>query len=104
MASVITSYSIHYTKLYDSSQYLLVKQLVGSRGGLTVVGDDDQSIYAWRGARPENLMQLKEDFPGLKVIMLEQNYRSTSRILKCANHLIAHNPHVFDKQLRNNFV
>ena len=83
----------------NSSQYLLVKQLIGVRAGLTVVGDDDQSIYAWRGARPENLAQLQEDFPGLKVIKLEQNYRSTSRILKAANTLIANNAHVFDKQL-----
>ncbi|WP_349616470.1 DNA helicase Rep [Azotobacter salinestris] len=83
----------------NASQYLLVKLLVGMRNQFTVVGDDDQSIYAWRGARPENLMQLKEDYPSLKVVMLEQNYRSTSRILKCANVLIANNPHVFDKQL-----
>ncbi len=83
----------------NSSQYLLVKQLIGLRGGLTVVGDDDQSIYAWRGARPENLVQLQEDFPGLKVVVLEQNYRSTARILKAANALIANNAHVFDKQL-----
>ncbi|MEE4463003.1 DNA helicase Rep [Azotobacter chroococcum] len=83
----------------NASQYLLVKLLVGMRHQFTVVGDDDQSIYAWRGARPENLMQLKEDYPSLKVVMLEQNYRSTSRILKCANVLIANNPHVFDKQL-----
>ncbi|MBA6413309.1 DNA helicase Rep [Parahaliea sp. F7430] len=83
----------------NTSQYLLVKQLVGLRGGLTVVGDDDQSIYAWRGARPENLELLQEDFPGLKVIKLEQNYRSTSRILKAANTLIANNSHVFEKQL-----
>ncbi|TWI57622.1 ATP-dependent DNA helicase Rep [Pseudomonas duriflava] len=83
----------------NASQYLLVKLLVQDRAQFTVVGDDDQSIYAWRGARPENLMQLKEDFPSLKVIMLEQNYRSTSRILKCANILIANNPHVFEKQL-----
>jgi ATP-dependent DNA helicase Rep len=83
----------------NSSQYLLVRQLVGIRGGLTVVGDDDQSIYAWRGARPENLAQLQEDFPGLKIVKLEQNYRSTSRILKAANTLIANNAHVFDKQL-----
>jgi ATP-dependent DNA helicase Rep len=83
----------------NSSQYLLVKQLIGMRGGLTVVGDDDQSIYAWRGARPENLVQLQEDFPGLKVVKLEQNYRSTARILKAANALIANNPHVFEKQL-----
>ena len=52
----------------NSSQYLLVKQLVGMRGGLTVVGDDDQSIYAWRGARPENLAMLQEDFPRLKLV------------------------------------
>ena len=81
------------------SQYQLVKQLVGVRQGLTVVGDDDQSIYAWRGARPENLKQLKEDFPRLKLIKLEQNYRSTGRILKAANQLISHNPHVFEKRL-----
>ena len=83
----------------NSSQYLLVKQLVGVRGALTVVGDDDQSIYAWRGARPENLVQLQDDFPGLKLVKLEQNYRSTSRILKAANTLIANNDHVFDKKL-----
>jgi len=81
------------------SQYRLVKQLVGVRGALTVVGDDDQSIYAWRGARPENLVQLKEDFPNLKVIALEQNYRSTGRILRAANAVIANNPHVFEKKL-----
>ncbi|PTQ68837.1 DNA helicase Rep [Pseudomonas sp. GV071] len=83
----------------NASQYLLVKMLVGQRNQFTVVGDDDQSIYAWRGARPENLMLLKEDFPSLKVVMLEQNYRSTSRILKCANTLIANNPHAFEKKL-----
>ncbi|MBB3169934.1 DNA helicase Rep [Simiduia aestuariiviva] len=83
----------------NSSQYLLVKLLVGDRGGLTVVGDDDQSIYAWRGARPENLFLLKKDFPSLELIKLEQNYRSTSRILRVANHLIAHNPHEFEKAL-----
>ena len=81
------------------SQYRLVKQLVGMRGALTVVGDDDQSIYAWRGARPENLIQLNEDFPSLKIVKLEQNYRSTSRILKAANTLISNNPHVFEKTL-----
>ncbi|MCM2319841.1 MAG: DNA helicase Rep, partial [Pseudomonas sp.] len=83
----------------NASQYLLVKLLVQERAQFTVVGDDDQSIYAWRGARPENLMLLKDDFPSLKVVMLEQNYRSTSRILKCANVLIANNPHAFEKQL-----
>ncbi|MDO7900912.1 DNA helicase Rep [Pseudomonas sp. K1(2024)] len=83
----------------NASQYLLVKMLIGLRNQFTVVGDDDQSIYAWRGARPENLMLLKEDYPSLKVVMLEQNYRSTSRILRCANVLIANNPHDFEKQL-----
>ncbi len=81
------------------SQYLLVKKLVGIRAHFTVVGDDDQSIYAWRGAKPENLNQLQKDYPHLKIIKLEQNYRSTSRILHAANHLIAHNPHLFEKKL-----
>ncbi|WP_375176635.1 DNA helicase Rep [Marinobacter mobilis] len=80
-------------------QYELVKLLVAERAAFTVVGDDDQSIYAWRGARPENLAQLKEDFPSLKITKLEQNYRSTSRILRCANTVIANNPHVFEKAL-----
>ncbi|HTF96267.1 MAG TPA: DNA helicase Rep [Cellvibrio sp.] len=83
----------------NSSQYLLVQLIVGNRGALTVVGDDDQSIYAWRGARPENMGLLKQDYPNLRVIKLEQNYRSTSRILRVANHLIANNPHEFDKAL-----
>jgi ATP-dependent DNA helicase Rep len=83
----------------NSAQYLLVKLLVGTRGALTAVGDDDQSIYAWRGARPENMVALTDDFPGLTVVKLEQNYRSTSRILKAANTVIANNPHVFEKQL-----
>ncbi len=79
-------------------QYQLVKQLVGVRQALTVVGDDDQSIYAWRGARPENLIRLKEDFPRLKVVKLEQNYRSSGRILKAANHLIANQPPIYLKK------
>ncbi len=83
----------------NSCQYRLVQLLVGERNGLTVVGDDDQSIYAWRGARPENLEQLERDFRGLKLIKLEQNYRSCGRILKAANQLIANNPHAFDKAL-----
>jgi ATP-dependent DNA helicase Rep len=83
----------------NASQYILVKQLVGIQARLTVVGDDDQSIYAWRGAKPENLGLLQEDFPGLKIVKLEQNYRSTARILKAANTLIANNAHMFDKQL-----
>ena len=64
-----------------------------------MVGDDDQSIYAWRGARPENLAKLEEDFPTLKLVKLEQNYRSTSLILNSANVVIANNPHVFEKRL-----
>ena len=80
-------------------QYQLVKLLAGDRGALTVVGDDDQSIYAWRGAHPENLKQLQQDFPLLKVIKLEQNYRSSGRILKAANALIANNTHLFEKSL-----
>ena len=83
----------------NGAQYELVRLLVGVRGALTVVGDDDQSIYAWRGARPENLVRLNQDFPHLKVIKLEQNYRSTGRILHAANALIANNPHVFEKRL-----
>lgn len=83
----------------NTCQYELVKLLVGARAQFTVVGDDDQSIYAWRGARPENLAQLQADFPKLKMIKLEQNYRSSKRILHAANQLISHNPHVFTKQL-----
>jgi ATP-dependent DNA helicase Rep len=81
------------------AQYELVRTLVKEKQALTVVGDDDQSIYAWRGARPENLMQLQEDFPALKVIKLEQNYRSTGRILAAANQLIDNNPHLIQKAL-----
>ncbi|MEZ0123039.1 MAG: DNA helicase Rep [Candidatus Reddybacter sp.] len=83
----------------NMAQYELVKMLVGDRQALTVVGDDDQSIYAWRGARPENLEQLQVDFPHLEVVKLEQNYRSTARILRAANMLIANNPHAFEKAL-----
>jgi ATP-dependent DNA helicase Rep len=83
----------------NTSQYELVKLLVGERARFTVVGDDDQSIYSWRGAKPQNLILLNKDFPSLKVVMLEQNYRSTSRILRAANILIANNPHVFEKSL-----
>jgi ATP-dependent DNA helicase Rep len=83
----------------NMAQYELVKLLVEERQALTVVGDDDQSIYAWRGARPENLVKLEEDFPTLKLIKLEQNYRSTSLILNSANTVIANNPHVFEKAL-----
>lgn len=87
----------------NSAQYELVKKLVEPLNRFTVVGDDDQSIYAWRGARPENLEQLQVDFPTLKVIKLEQNYRSTGRILKAANAVIANNPHVFEKSLWSDY-
>ncbi len=83
----------------NTSQYELVKLLVGQRERLTVVGDDDQSIYSWRGAKPQNLILLGQDYPSLRLIKLEQNYRSTSRILRAANILIANNPHVYEKSL-----
>ena len=81
------------------TQYQLVRLLAGNLGKFTVVGDDDQSIYAWRGAQPENLSQLQKDYSRLQVIKLEQNYRSAGRILKVANQLIANNPHTFEKRL-----
>jgi len=83
----------------NTSQYELIKLLCNIRQKLTVVGDDDQSIYAWRGAKPENLLRLKDDFPQLKVVKLEQNYRSTNTILNAANALIKNNPHTFEKKL-----
>lgn len=83
----------------NTCQYVFVKLLTGVRARFTVVGDDDQSIYAWRGARPENLAQLQTDYPQLKIIKLEQNYRSTGRILHAANQLISNNPHLFPKKL-----
>jgi ATP-dependent DNA helicase Rep len=81
------------------TQYQLIKLLTGTLGKFTVVGDDDQSIYAWRGAKPENISQLQHDYPRLQVIKLEQNYRSTGRILKAANQLISNNPHAYEKKL-----
>ena len=86
----------------NTSQYELIKLLVGERACFTVVGDDDQSIYSWRGARPQNMVRLRDDFPHVQVIKLEQNYRSTHRILHCANILIDNNEHVFDKKLFSN--
>jgi len=96
--------NIHYLLVDEyqdtnAMQYELVKMLAEKRQCLTAVGDDDQSIYAWRGAKPENLVQLSKDFPKLKVIKLEQNYRSSRRILKLANELIKNNPHVYEKKL-----
>jgi ATP-dependent DNA helicase Rep len=83
----------------NRAQYALIKLLVGPRPCLTVVGDDDQSIYAWRGANPENLSELARDYPELRVVKLEQNYRCSKRILSAANTLIARNPHLFEKKL-----
>ena len=88
----------------NAVQYELLKALVDhpderKRGLFTAVGDDDQSIYGWRGATIENLKRLPEEFPSLKVIPLEQNYRSTSAILRAANEVIGLNPKLFPKKL-----
>ena len=83
----------------NATQYELMKLLVGARGSFTAVGDDDQSIYGWRGATLDNLKRLPQDFPALKVIKLEQNYRSTSAILRAANNVIGPNPKLFPKRL-----
>ena len=83
----------------NPAQYRLLRALVGAGTPFTAVGDDDQAIYGWRGATVENLACLPRDYPDLKVIKLEQNYRSTVRILRCANALIANNAKLFDKRL-----
>jgi ATP-dependent DNA helicase Rep len=83
----------------NDAQYRLLRALSGTRGLLTCVGDDDQSIYAWRGANPDNLLQLAVDYPELAVIKLEQNYRCSNRVLRAANALIGHNPHTHPKTL-----
>jgi ATP-dependent DNA helicase Rep len=83
----------------NATQYELLKLLVGERARFTAVGDDDQSIYGWRGATLDNLKKLPQDFPNLKVIKLEQNYRSTSAILRAANNVIQPNPKLFPKTL-----
>lgn len=83
----------------NTAQYELIKLIVGIQARFTVVGDDDQSIYAWRGAKPENMALLKQDFPNLTVVKLEQNYRSTNRILNAANAVITNNEHIFEKAL-----
>ena len=87
----------------NAVQYDLLKQLVGERAMFTAVGDDDQSIYGWRGATIENLKRLPLDYPELKVIPLEQNYRSTGSILRAANNVIAVNPKLFEKKLWSDF-
>ena len=87
----------------NATQYELLKALVGEQGLFTAVGDDDQSIYGWRGATIENLKRLPQDYPNLKVIPLEQNYRSTGAILTAANNVIALNPKIFQKKLWSEF-
>ena len=83
----------------NATQYEVLKCLVGERGRFTAVGDDDQSIYGWRGATLDNLKKLPVDYPNLKVVKLEQNYRSTSAILRAANNVIGPNPKLFPKTL-----
>ena len=83
----------------NAVQYELLKTLVGEQGVFTAVGDDDQSIYGWRGATIDNLKRLPQDYPRLEVIALEQNYRSTGHILRAANAVIAKNPKLFEKKL-----
>jgi ATP-dependent DNA helicase Rep len=83
----------------NATQYEMLKLLVGARGRFTAVGDDDQSIYGWRGATLDNLKKLPQDYPNLKVVKLEQNYRSTSAILRAANNVIGPNPKLFPKTL-----
>jgi ATP-dependent DNA helicase Rep len=83
----------------NATQYEMLKLLVGERARFTAVGDDDQSIYGWRGATLDNLRKLPTDYPQLKVIPLEQNYRSTPQILQAANNVIGNNPKLFPKKL-----
>ena len=83
----------------NATQYEVLKLLAGSRGRFTAVGDDDQSIYGWRGATLDNLKRLPQDYPNLKVVKLEQNYRSTGAILRAANNVIGPNPKLFPKTL-----
>jgi ATP-dependent DNA helicase Rep len=83
----------------NDAQYRFLKGIAGDKGNFTCVGDDDQSIYAWRGANPENLSQLGKDYPALRIVKLEQNYRCSNRVLRTANALIANNPHEHLKQL-----
>ena len=88
----------------NATQYELLRLLADPQFPMfTAVGDDDQSIYGWRGATIENLKRLSQDYPSLKVIALEQNYRSTGSILRAANAVIAHNPKLYEKKLWSEF-
>lgn len=83
----------------NNMQYQLIKLICKNNAKFTLVGDDDQSIYSWRGAQPKNFLYLKHDFPDIKVIKMEQNYRSSKCILHVANQLISNNPNFFNKKL-----
>ena len=83
----------------NGKQFQLLKALASEHQNVCVVGDDDQSIYGWRGAEIANLLHLEDHFPGIRVIKLEQNYRSNNTILKAANAVIRHNPLRKDKTL-----
>src|SRR5690242_20839539 len=86
------------------AQYLRLSLLAQGDGNICCVGDDDQSIYGWRGAEVDNILRFDHDFPGAKVIRLERNYRSTGHILAAASHLIAHNEGRLGKTLRTEDV
>src|SRR5690606_123329 len=83
----------------NAIQYGFIRLLAGDTGHVFVVGDDDQAIYGWRGAKVENVQRFLTDFPGAQTIRLEQNYRSTANILGAANAVIAHNPDRIGKEL-----
>lgn len=83
----------------NQCQYLLMKLLAKRDGNLCVVGDEDQSIYRWRGANIQNILNFEKDFPNAKVFKLEQNYRSSKRIIEAASHVISHNTERHDKRL-----
>jgi len=84
----------------NRTQYELIRHLVGPKGNVTVVGDEDQSIYSWRGADIQNILDFEHDFPGARVLRLEENYRSTQGILDSASALVAHNEKRKGKTLR----
>lgn len=103
---ILRSYRARFTHVLvdeyqdtNTAQFELVRMLCAPDGNLCAVGDDDQSIYRWRGARVENILSMDRDFPGLVTVRLEQNYRSTTRILDAANAVIANNKDRLGKQL-----